>query len=209
MPSGSARRRAVDAATRVYLAGEALDMSALADNLGVGRATLYRWVGNRDALLGAVLAEATERTYQRAIAQAAGSGTDLLLDVFERVMRSVVASAPLRALTQREPMVFIRLALMPGAIESVSARATTEVIAREQANGNLRVTTSPEVLGRALVRICDVHLYAPLLGGDEPEIETALHLVALLMGSEATGSTTNEPCSDQRVEARSPQPGQG
>ena len=189
MPSGSDRRRAVDAATRLYLACEPLDMSALANDLGVGRATLYRWVGNREDLLGAVLAEATERTYQRAIAHAAGSGTDLLLDIFERVMRSVVASAPLRALTQREPTVFIRLALMPGAIESVSARVTTEVIAREQANGNLRVTTSPEVLGRALVRICDVHLYAPLLGGDEPEIETALDLVALLLGSpEATGT---------------------
>ena len=188
MPSGADRRQAVDAATRLYLACEALDMSALANSLGVGRATLYRWVGNREDLLGAVLAEATERTYQRAIAQAAGSGTDLLLDVFERVMRSVVASAPLRALTQREPTVFIRLALMPGAIESVSARVTTEVIAREQANGNLRVTTAPEVLGRALVRICDVHLYAPLLGGDEPEIQTALDLVALLLGSaEATG----------------------
>lgn len=189
MPSGSGRRRAVDAATRLYLACEPLDMSALANSLGVGRATLYRWVGNREDLLGAVLAEATERTYQRAVAQAAGSGTDLLLDVFERVMRSVVASAPLRALTQREPRVFIRLALMPGAIESVSARVTTEVIAREQANGNLRVTTAPEVLGRALVRICDVHLYAPLLGGDEPEIQTALDLVALLLGSpEATGT---------------------
>ena len=189
MPSGSDRRRAIDAATLLYLACEPLDMSALANNLGVGRATLYRWVGNREDLLGAVLAEATERTYQRAIAQAAGSGTDLLLDVFERVMRSVVASAPLRALTQREPRVFIRLALMPGAIESVSARVTTEVIAREQANGNLRVTTAPEVLGRALVRICDVHLYAPLLGGDEPEIQTALDLVALLLGSpEATGT---------------------
>ena len=182
MPSGSARRRAVDAATRVYLAREALDMSALAGTLGVGRATLYRWVGNRDDLLGAVLGEATEQTYRQAIEQATGSGSDLLLDVFERVMRSVVASAPLRALTHREPLVFIRLALMPGAIESAAARVTTEVIAREQADGNLQVTTSPEVLARALVRICDVHLYAPLLGGDEPEIETALELVRLLLG---------------------------
>ena len=79
MPSGSDRRRAVDAATRLYLACEALDMSALANSLGVGRATLYRWVGNREDLLGTVLAEATERTYQRAIAHAASSGTDLLL----------------------------------------------------------------------------------------------------------------------------------
>ena len=182
MPSDPARQRAVDAATRVYLAREALDMSALAGTLGVGRATLYRWVGNRDDLLGAVLGEATERTYRKAVEQATGSGSDLLLDIFERVMRSVVASPPLRALTRREPLVFIRLALMPGAIESAAARVTTEVIAREQADGNLQVTTSPEVLARALVRICDVHLYAPLLGGDEPEIETALELVRLLLG---------------------------
>lgn len=63
---------------------------------------------------------------------------------------------------------------MPGAIESVSVRVTTAVITREQANGNLRVTTSPKVLGQALVRICDGYPYAPLLGGDGPEIETAL-----------------------------------
>ncbi len=185
MASRTGRRRAIDAATHVYLAGEALDMSALAGDLGVGRATLYRWIGNRDELLGAVLAEATERTYRRAIDHAPGSGAELILAVFEGVMRSVVASAPLRAFTQREPMVFIRLALMPGAIESVSARATAAVLAREQAAGRLQLTVAPEVLGGALVRICDVHLYAPLLGGDEPEIETALDLVALVLGSSA------------------------
>ena len=59
------RRRAVDAATQVYLAGGAVDMSALATTLGVGRATLYRHVGNREELIATVLAEATERTMRR------------------------------------------------------------------------------------------------------------------------------------------------
>jgi AcrR family transcriptional regulator len=188
MASGSGRRRAIDAATSVYLAGEKLDMSSLADDLGASRATLYRWVGNRDDLLGVVLSEATERTYRKAIEQAQGSGTAYLLDFFNRVMRSIVASAPLRALTTREPMVFIRLAFMPGAIESAAARITAEVLARESARGSLQLTLAPEVLGKALVRICEVHLYAPLLGGDEPEIDTALDLVSLLLGAEnATG----------------------
>jgi AcrR family transcriptional regulator len=188
MASGSGRRRAIDAATSVYLTGERLDMSSLADDLGASRATLYRWVGNRDDLLGLVLSEATERTYRKAIEQAQGSGTTYLLDFFNKVMRSIVASAPLRALTTREPMVFIRLAFLPGAIESTAARLTAEVLARESARGNLQLTLTPEVLGKALVRICEGHLYAPLLGGDEPEFDTALDLVSLLLGAEnATG----------------------
>jgi AcrR family transcriptional regulator len=182
MASVSNRRRAIDAAASVYLAGEKLDMSWLADDLGASRATLYRWVGNRDDLLAVVLSEATERTYRQAIEQAQGRGTAYLLDFFNKVMCSIVASAPLRALTTREPMVFIRLAFLPGAIESAAARITAEVLARESDSGALKLTLAPEVLAKALVRICEVHLYAPLLGGDEPEIDTALDLVSLLLG---------------------------
>jgi AcrR family transcriptional regulator len=184
MASESKRRRAIDAATTVYLAGEKLDMSWLADDLGASRATLYRWVGNRDDLLAVVLSEATERTYRQAIELAQGRGSAYVLDLFDKVMRSIVASAPLRALTTREPMVFIRLAFLPGAIESAAARITAEVLARESASGALKLTLTPEVLAKALVRICEVHLYAPLLGGDEPEIDTALDLVSLLLGGQ-------------------------
>jgi AcrR family transcriptional regulator len=186
MASVSKRRRAIDAATSVYLAGEKLDMSGLAHDLGASRATLYRWVGNRDDLLAVVLSEATERTYRQAIKQAHGRGTAFLLDFFNKVMRSIVASAPLRALTTREPVVFIRLAFLPGAIESAAARITAEVLARESASGALKLTLTPDVLAKALVRICEVHLYAPLLGGDEPEIDTALDLVSLLLGEQDT-----------------------
>ena len=39
------RQAVIDAATRQYLAGQSLDMSALAAELGIGRSTLYRIVG--------------------------------------------------------------------------------------------------------------------------------------------------------------------
>src|SRR5689334_17008829 len=54
----------VEAATTCYLRGEPLDMSALAAQLGIGRATLYRWVGNREELLARVIAETSERTFR-------------------------------------------------------------------------------------------------------------------------------------------------
>src|SRR5699024_2051034 len=107
------RRRVIDAATRRYLAGEPIEMSALAAELRVGRATVYRHAGNRDELLAVVLAEATERTYRKAIASARGTGAARVLDFVEKVMRAVDDAPPLRALTAREPLLFIRLALMP------------------------------------------------------------------------------------------------
>src|SRR5712691_7933296 len=46
---------ALGAARRKLPRHERLDMNELAGELGVGRATLYRWVGSRDELLGEVL----------------------------------------------------------------------------------------------------------------------------------------------------------
>src|SRR5690242_2266002 len=42
-------------ARRRWLAGERLDMGALAKELGVSRATLYSWVGSRERLIGEVI----------------------------------------------------------------------------------------------------------------------------------------------------------
>ena len=96
-----------------------------------------------------MLAEATERTYRKAMSQASGQGPEYILDVFGRVMRSVESSTELRALTKREPMVFIKLAMMPGSIESISASITAEILQSQVDAGQLTITLSPQVLGEA------------------------------------------------------------
>lgn len=118
---------ALAAASAHYLRGEPIDMSALAAELGVGRATLYRWVGSREQLLGAVLAELTERTYRVATRGVGGSGPERILLLLDRFMRAVVDAEPLKAFTEREPRLFIRLATMPGTIED----RCTELLAKE------------------------------------------------------------------------------
>ena len=130
------RRAVINAATQAYLRGEAVDMSALAAQLGIGRSTLYRLVGNRDDLLGLVLAEATERTFRRAAAGAtAEGGVDLVLDVINRFMHAVIDAEPLQALCKREPLVFIRLALLPGTVEQIAAKLIAEMLQTEVTAG--------------------------------------------------------------------------
>jgi AcrR family transcriptional regulator len=173
----------IDAASRTYRAGQTLDMSALATELGIGRSTLYRLVGNREDLLGTVLAKATERTFQRAAAATtADRGADLVLDVMDRFMHAVINAQPLQALFEREPLVSVRLMLLPGPVEQTAARLISQMLETEVTAGQLELPLVPSVCGEAIVRMCDAHLYAPLLGRTEPGIDTALDLVKALLG---------------------------
>ncbi|MFE5284865.1 QsdR family transcriptional regulator [Nocardia sp. NPDC056611] len=177
------RRAVIDAATKIYLDGESLDMRALAGGLGIGRSTLYRLVGNRADLLGIVLAEATERTFRQSRDQAASAGgADLILEVLNHFMHAVAMAPPLQALCAREPLQFVQLALNPGRIEQTASRLIAEMLQFEVDAGNLELPLPAATVGVAIVRMCDAHLYAPLLGRTEPEIDTALELVAALLG---------------------------
>ena len=53
------------AATAQYLAGQRLDLTELAKSLGMSRATIYRWFGSRESLLGEVVARQLERLVAR------------------------------------------------------------------------------------------------------------------------------------------------
>ena len=176
----------IEAATSSYLRGEPLDMSALAAQLGIGRATLYRWVGNREELLANVIAETSERTFRTVVKDASGEGVAFVVDAIGRFMQAVASAQPLATLTQREPLLFIRLAMSPGVIEDRAAGFVGELLDQEVAAGRLELALPVPVMAEAIVRICDAHLYANLLGRGAPEISTALDLVTLLLGSRPT-----------------------
>ncbi|MDR3663056.1 MAG: QsdR family transcriptional regulator, partial [Mycobacterium sp.] len=74
------------------------------------------------------------------------------------------------------------LMLLPGLVEQTAGRLVSELLEAEVAAGRMELPLSPSTFGLALIRMCDAHLYAPLLGGGPPEIGTALDLVAALLG---------------------------
>ena len=51
-------------ARRKFLSAERIDMSGLADELGVNRVTLYRWVGSREQLMVEVIWSLASRTLE-------------------------------------------------------------------------------------------------------------------------------------------------
>jgi AcrR family transcriptional regulator len=178
---GSRRARVLAAATEQYLHGERVDMSDLAARLGISRATLYRWAGSHDEVLAAVLAEETERTFRHAAAHCRGTGADRVLGVIGQFMDDVLASAPLKSLTARDPHLFVRLATAPGVIEARAIRMIETMVEEEVAAGRLVVDLEPEILAEAIVRVADAFMYRHLLGADSPATGTALRVIALLL----------------------------
>lgn len=165
-------------------------MSALAAEVGIGRSTLYRLVGARDELLSHVLGEAANRTFAHARKHTTSpGGAERIVEVMDLFMRAVAEARPLQELSRREPMVVVRILLVPGPVEDISGRNVAAMLAEEEAAGRLQLTLPPDVLGLAIIRMCDAHLYAPLFGRTDPEIDTGLDLVAALLGHTRRGST--------------------
>src|SRR5947209_15370878 len=78
-------------ARRRFRDGERVDMTAIADELGINRVTLYRWVGSREALLVEVLWSLADRVLTWADEQAHDSeGGARVVDVVTRFLERVI-----------------------------------------------------------------------------------------------------------------------
>src|SRR3954468_4999740 len=83
-------------ARRKFLAAERIDMSALADELGVNRVTLYRWVGSREQLLVEVVWSLGSRTLEKVDARVRAKGAERIVRVVTRFLEAVISNEGMR-----------------------------------------------------------------------------------------------------------------
>jgi len=172
-----------DAALGTFRRRRRLDMRALAGELGISRATLYRRVGGRDHLLGEVIWYLTRRSLARAY-----EGTDQLtgdqriVTVVERFMRDVHSQPALARLLDAEPEAALRiLTSKHGPIQ----RGIIEVLERlmdiEESRGNLRLGIEHSTLAYAIVRLGESFLYADVIADNDPDVDQAVALIGRLL----------------------------
>src|SRR2546421_4173701 len=101
--AGATPLDALRLAREQWLRSGRLDMGALARELGVSRATLYRWVGTKERLLGEVLWTFAEATFRDALATARGTGPDYVAEVVERYLRAAADFEPVRRFIEQDP----------------------------------------------------------------------------------------------------------
>jgi AcrR family transcriptional regulator len=169
---------ALRAARRHFVRGERVDMSELAIELGVGRATLYRWVGGRDQLLGEVLWSMAEPGLRRLRERATGDGVDWFMQIYSGFGEQIVANQALHAFVANEPEAALRVftakhSPMPRRV----VEFYREVLDEGALNRGLALRLDTETLAYVLVRVAESFLWSDLMTGEQLDLSKA-HTVA-------------------------------
>jgi AcrR family transcriptional regulator len=190
VPPASIPPAVFDAAQRRIRALERLDMRALAAELGVGRATLYRWVGSRDALLGEVFWWRARHSHALSLrASASLSGRDRVLTAYSGFLSSAQRDPSLHRFLAAEPEVAMRVLTSRAARVQAGSLAVFEaLLAEEAAAGRLRLPVERSALAYVIVRIGESFLYADVIAGRAPDVDQAVAVVGQLLGPDAGGS---------------------
>lgn len=154
--------------------GERVDMQTLATALGVGRTTLYRWVGDREQLIAELLADLTEELFATIAANATGTGIDQAFETIRRFMAVTAGFEPLRDFAQREPALALRILVSPQSVVQDKIRAG--VMAVLDVNLPASQPPIPADVIDVLVQVGAGLQWTPIVIGDTPDIERALHL---------------------------------
>jgi AcrR family transcriptional regulator len=170
-------------ARRWFIAGRRIEMQELAAELGVNRATLFRWVGGRDDLLGEILWSLAEPALAAAIGASDGNGAQRITDAMGRFATMVDQADFLREFLRREPERALRiLTTRAGTVQARLVGAIDTLLNDEVSPGNLRSPLPLRDLAYLIVRIVESFLYAELITGEEPEIAMAELAVGALLG---------------------------
>jgi AcrR family transcriptional regulator len=171
-------------ARRRWLAGERLDMGALAKELGVSRATLYSWVGSRERLIGEVLWSFAEQGMAQARTEATGTGADYIVDVFDRFTHANASFAPLRRFIEQDPELALRiLTSKQGPVQERMIAVARELLLAAVEEGTLEPALDVDTLAYLLVRVAESFIYSDIITGTEPDVEKAIDVVRLLLRS--------------------------
>ena len=165
----------------MFLREQRVDMGALATQLSVSRATLYRWVGTREELLDHVLDGLTAGFVVAAQTDSRGSDDELIVDFVRRLMLSTFEFPPARTFVAREPELALKLLL--GQRGAVHRRLTEGLAAVVLDHYSPQDAAAIKPLFGVLVQICTALQWSTFAVGDEPPIDDALAIIRLVLSA--------------------------
>lgn len=191
--TATARPTALDAfrhARRTFLAGDRIDMQALARTLSVDRATLYRWVGSREQLLTEVLwslIDPTVRNLRKTHGNASrpvAAGQSPAAAVITGTVRGVIANTGMQRFLDREGDLALRLLTTKASdFETRLIALVGELVDEETSAGRLNAAVPAGDLPYVLVRIMESYIYLGLITGEHPDPDRAARVISALLPS--------------------------
>lgn len=186
-PAAASREDVLGAALHRYLRGQRIDVQAIASELGVGRATVYRWFGSREGLIGEVLVTAADPLLDAARAKARGRGGPMLLETFDRFNRALADAPALRQFVEQERDAALRIITSSaGIVQQHTVARIADLIEQEQRAGAYEPPVEPATLAYAIVRLAEAFLFNDAAAGMRGDVERLRDVEAAILGVKAT-----------------------
>ncbi|SFR60217.1 hypothetical protein SAMN05216203_1703 [Marinobacter daqiaonensis] len=167
---------------RRWLRGERISLNDLAETVGIGRTTLFRWVGTKEVLMAEIMWSVYEPTLEKGKAEATGTGPDYIADVCRYTMTAVVASEPLRHFIRDDPQFALQVLTATRLLQERRLNAMKTLLAEEQAKGTIQPTLELDSLALIIIRLTESFSYSDLIVGRPPAIEEACKAIRTLCG---------------------------
>lgn len=182
-PAKPVREDVIDLAHRWFLEGRRIDMQQLARESGIGRATLYRWWGSREVVIGEVvwriIAEAIGRV------EARGSVSDDPAGRFVRnfgtLADTVRTFEPLTRFVADDPEYGLRV--LTSSYTVVQGRMIDWAASRLTDLPDLDPRIEVRDLAYAIVRVGEAFVWSDIITGDPPQSNKATAMVELLVSA--------------------------
>jgi AcrR family transcriptional regulator len=173
---------ALRAARKMWLADQRIDMGALATQLGVSRATLYNWVGDRELLTAEVLWSIAEQTLHRSRAAARGSGASYLADVIDHYLSELSTFEANRRFIARDPEFALRvLTCNRTPFQQRLIDALRGLIEEQVEKASYVPPLEPATLAFVLIRIGESFIFNDVITGTEPDLHKAVQASRTLL----------------------------
>lgn len=162
-----------------FLAGERVEMGTLSEQLGINRTTLYRWVGEREQLVGTLFSALIDEWLEAVRRPDDPQGIEGFLSVIQRFLELGAEFEPLNVFTRREPALALRILCDREGAVTANAEATIRRLLDELAP-DVEVS-APAV--RAIGVVARTLVWANIATDQEPDIEGVVELSRTLLES--------------------------
>ena len=166
-----------------FMEGRRIDISALAEEVGVSRVTMHRWVGTRDELLTEVMWHLTSRTFDRLQSEVEAERiAPIAPDLMGRYIAAIASNTGVLRLQREEPETFVRLCTTGAAtFQRRMVERVGEVLRADRAAGLLTVDLPDDELAFAVVRLLEAYAHAPTLTGEPADPALATRVLRALL----------------------------
>jgi AcrR family transcriptional regulator len=157
-------------------------MSALAEELGVNRVTLYRWVGSREQLLVEVVWSLAQRTLEKNERSVRATGSERVVRIVTRFLADVISNEGMRRWLADEGELAMRLLtrhdtdFQPRLIDAIE-----DILREESDAGRLSLPVDLHEVAYVIVRLIESYTYLDLITGEEPDARRAEPVLRMLL----------------------------